>query len=70
MAYSTAMARVRCFLVHSDGPFFATSQVQLRRAKALGRVEDAAAAASAGNARPVCLDTDGENKPFLVVAEF
>ena len=51
-----AMARVRCFLVHSDGPFFATSQVQLRRAKALGRVEDAAVAASAGNARPLCLD--------------
>lgn len=50
------MARVRCFLVHSDGPFFATSQVQLRRAKALGRVEDAAVAASAGNARPLCLD--------------
>ena len=50
------MARVRCFLVHSDGPFFATSQVQLRRAKALGRVEDAAVAASAGNVRPLCLD--------------
>ena len=52
------MARVRCFLVHSDAPFFATSQVQLRRAQALGRMEDAAVAGSAGNAWPFGLGMD------------